>query len=166
MNKLFYKTFKDKNKINKILTQISQNTNNSRFSIKQFQKYLSLNNILWKAICNENDEIFALACLEYKKENNLNICYLAEIQTIIKGYGKKLLQCIIKKEKYDIFYLLVDPTANETLLSWYKQFDMKEIHIEKSIYGTHTTFLYKYNNNIKDENIQQFIKNIKNEFSE
>ena len=149
-----------------LLPSLAQNTNNQRFSTAQFEKYLSYDSgVSWVAVCDESDNIFALSCLEYQFEDNLSICFLSEIQTVIRGYGKELLTYILSQEDQDIIYLLVDPHADKSLLNWYRQFDLDEIKIEHSVYGGPVTFLYRVNGRIPERKINTFKQNLIDSFS-
>ena len=149
-----------------LLPSLAQNTNNHRFSTAQFEKYLSYDSgVSWVAVCDESDNIFALSCIEYHFEDNLSICFLSEIQTVIRGYGKELLTFILNQKDQDIIYLLVNPEADETLLKWYKQFHLDEINIEDSIYGGPITFLYRVNSKVPERKLNSFKQNIIDNFS-
>ena len=149
-----------------LLPSLSQNSNNPRFSLAQFEKYLSSDSgVSWVAICDGDDHIFALSCLEYQFEDNLSICFLSEIQTVIRGYGKELLTFILNQKDQDIVYLLVNPEADETLLKWYKQFHLDEINIDDSVYGGPITFLYRVNGRIPERKLNSFKQNIIDKFS-
>lgn len=149
-----------------LLPSLAQNTNNHRFSTAQFEKYLSYDSgVSWVAVCDESDNIFALSCLEYQFEDNVSICFLSEIQTVIRGYGKELLTFILNQKDQDIIYLLVNPEADETLLKWYKQFDLDEINIEDSVYGGPITFLYRVNGRIPEIKLNSFKQNIIDRFT-
>lgn len=140
-----------------LLPSLAQNSNNPRFSLAQFEKYLDFDSgVSWLAVCDENDHIFALSCLEYNFEDNLSICFLSEIQTVIKGYGKDLLTYILSQDDQDIIYLLVGPSADSSLLKWYRMFNMEEIEIEDSVYGTPLIILYRTTHKIPDNELNAF----------
>ena len=150
-----------------LLPSLAQNSNNPRFSLAQFEKYLSYDSgVSWVAICDGDDHIFALSCIEYQFEDNLSICFLSEIQTVIRGYGKELLTYILSQEDQDIVYLLVDPHADKSLLNWYKQFNLDEIKVPNSVYGGTSIFLYRVNGKIPERKINAFKQDIIDTFSD
>ena len=77
---------------------------NDRFNIEQFKKY---SNDKGDFICwLENDDLMAAAFIR-KNVLDINDTYINEVQTLKKGYGKKLISDIIKSNQiYYVFIIL------------------------------------------------------------
>ena len=133
---------------NEFMTLLKKSAiDNSRFNIEQFKKYSNDNG---EFICLiENGKLMSAA---YIKENTLGIndTYINEVQTLQRGYGKKLINEIIKSNNN--VWLMAEPDNSE-LVNYYKQFGLDEIVIPKSdsIYDVDTHCFYKFNNK-KDAN--------------
>ena len=117
------------------------NTNNSRYDSNQFTKLIGSNKI-WEMIDNK-----ALAVLDYNRLG-LQDYYLNEIQSFEKGYGKKLLQELIKK--YDILWFIADPSSDSNLVKYYEQFGLNEFVIEHTIWNKPVTAFYQGPSEIED----------------
>lgn len=107
-------------------------TNNQRYDSKQFEEYLSgekysNGKTLWYG-CFEDGECMSLAVL--KKYKNDGIILLAAFQSIIKGYGKPLLENILSRSKN--IWWCAEPEDGESLADYYRQFDVKEHLIKMS----------------------------------
>lgn len=106
---------------------------NKRFERFQFSKYFEFNdnNYNW-CILKENDEILAIALINdnipYK-----DYYYITEIQSLKKGYGKKLLEELFKK--YKKVWLMSNTVAGDSLMNFYRSLNLKEIIIPDSVYG-------------------------------
>jgi hypothetical protein len=105
---------------------------NKRFERIQFSKYLEFggDNYNWCVLKN-NDEPLAVALLNDNTPFK-DYYLIAEIQTLKKGYGKILLQEIIKQ--YKKVWLMANTTAGEDLLNYYRSLKLNEIVVPESVY--------------------------------
>lgn len=109
------------------------NDKSDRWQRCQFEKYLSSN----KGIDSEDKSMFYGL---FDGRRCLALCYLnkvpdgfilvAEVQCVVKGYGKVLLEHVFAKA-HDC-WLAADPTGGESLLAYYRQFGLKEFGMKKS----------------------------------
>ena len=122
---------------------------NPRFAAQKFtEQYARWNrdlfpSMIWYGLF-DGDSCKALSLLE--KDRN-GIILLVEIQSLVKGFGKILLDEILQKASN--FWLAVDPNSGETLVEWYRQFDLLKEHIvNHSIWadGNEQHFFYKSSN--------------------
>lgn len=104
--------------------------NNPRYSRTNFTKYFGQDNIKWCTL-SINTEIVAIAAVE---ENNPfdGYVYINDIQTLIKGYGRTLLDEIFNN--YKKVWLMADVTAGEDLLNYYRSLKLHEMVVPDSIY--------------------------------
>ena len=121
----------------------STKTDNKRYDRAQITKYLkSGDDIEFVALFNEfPKECLAMAVLQFDKANAED-CYVCEIQSFAKGFGKKLLLDIMKYQKN--LWLMANVTAGQKLLDFYrdKDFNFNEYCIQDSVYGCPATFFY------------------------
>lgn len=98
-------------------------TDNKRFSKTQFSKYFKVNSINWCILCNRDENLAIAAVLDNDPFNGHY--FIAEIQRLKRGYGKTLIEEIVKR--YRKVWLMSDPSASDELLGYYRGLDMKEI---------------------------------------
>ena len=109
--------------------QFKNYTNNKRFNSEQFSKYFDEKckcQKIWYG-CFKNNKLMALSLLKKIPEN---FVLLAEFQTIVKGYGKLLLDDILSKSNN--IWWCADPTGGESLVDYYRQFGLEEQLIKMS----------------------------------
>ena len=131
------------NKMTEILD--STTIENRRFDRSQFTKYLNGNderNLELVGLFSEfPTECLAMAVLafDFAKADD---CYICEIQSFKKGYGKELIQKLMKYQKK--LWLHADITASESLLDFYRDPDFKfeEYVIPNSKYDCPIHFFY------------------------
>lgn len=121
-----------------------KNVENKRYDCKQFSKLFG-SNIIWYGYI-EDESLKSLVALDYNRLG-CNEYYINEIQSFEKGFGKKLLMDLFNH--FSKVYLLVDPSANNGLLGYYKQFHLKEINLYSSIWDKDICVMYKGDNELK-----------------
>ena len=83
---------------------------------------------MWYGCFDETKKCLALAVL--KKYRNDGVILLAEVQSIIKGYGRPLIENILARSRN--IWWCVDPDGGESLVEYYRQFAASEYLIKKS----------------------------------
>ena len=111
-----------------ILEHVEEVTNNNRFMLCQFEKYIDKSDILWYG-CFENSHCMALAAL--KKYVDDRVILLAEVQSIIKGYGKSLICSILSNFK-NVWWCADPLNGDKNLVKYYQQFNVKQYLIKMS----------------------------------
>ena len=106
---------------------------NKRFERVQFSKYFEFDsdNYNW-CVLSSKDENLAIALINDNTPYD-DYYYISEIQSLKKGYGKKLLEELFKK--YKKVWLMSNTTAGDSLLNFYRSLNLKEIIIPNSVYG-------------------------------
>ena len=145
-----------------IMDDIPSYLNNERYSRKRFEKYLSSK----KSIdAKSRSDFFGLFD---KSGRCLSMCYInygipvgfvliAEIQSIVHGYGKPLLEKLF--EMFDNIWLAADPAGGENLLKYYRQFGMDEVKLDYSKWvDGPETFFYVATGGEDEETILNYIK--------
>lgn len=114
---------------------------NRRYNRLQFDKYIGIDNLIFCGIF-ENRECRAMAVLDTDKPSGH--IYVAEYQAFVSGgFAARLLIDIIKR--YSQVWLMADPTADISLIEYYrqKQFKFLEYVLPNSIWGPAHFFLYE-----------------------
>ena len=130
---------------------------NPHYDRMQFMKYLDkTSSVKYECVgCfDKHTKIcLAIAILDYNVAN-ANDCYICEIQSFQKGFGKWLIQQILKNKTN--VWLMANPGIDE-LLTFYRDlaFNLKEHVVENSIYDTPTHFFYQATQ--LEEKILQYI---------
>lgn len=118
-----------------LIDQFEKYTNNERLDLNQFEKYFDERHQtqlqLWYG-CFKDGKCMALSVLKKIPEGFI---LLAEIQSVIKGYGKLLLEDVLSRSKN--IWWCADPTGGESLADYYRQFDVEE-HLIKMSKWTNT----------------------------
>ena len=109
---------------------------NSRFNKEQFEKLFGGKGVNWCVLATKEANVAIAAILEDYPFNGY--CYINEIQSLEKGYGKVLIDEIVKKFKK--VWLTADVSADEKLVDYYRQFDFEEIVIKKSVWDKEAHF--------------------------
>ena len=112
--------------------------NNLRFDKAQFEKHYDNKHKFYCLI--EDNKLMAAASI-FMNKLDLNDLYINEIQALQKGYGKKLIQELLKLKN---IWLMAEP-GNSILVDYYKQYNLKEFILNKndSIYNVDTYYFYK-----------------------
>lgn len=113
-----------------VLGGIREYTDNPRLDIAQFEKYLVDDGALatmWYG-CFEGGKCMALAVLKKYRDDGLAL--LAEVQSIIKGYGRPLIYDILSRSRN--IWWCADPDGGEGLVEYYRQFGLEEYFIKRS----------------------------------
>lgn len=102
-----------------ILAGIPERTDNARLNVVQFEKYLPSDGgtTLWYG-CFAGGSCASLAVLKRYRDDGLIL--LAEIQSILTGYGKPLLENILSRAAN--IWWCADPDGGERLADYYRQF--------------------------------------------
>lgn len=125
---------------------------NDRFNKKQFEKLFGMKGINWCVLATKEANVAMAAILEDYPFNGYY--YINEIQSLKKGYGKVLIDEIVKK--YKKVWLTADVSADEKLVDYYRQFDFEEIVIKKSIWNKEAHFFCTKDCDLKK--IEKFIQ--------
>ena len=136
-----------------LLREMPSYTDNPRLKMSQFEKYLADDGAfatLWYG-CFYNGKCMSLAVL--KKYHDDDVILLAEVQSIVKGYGRPLIENILARSRN--IWWCADPDGGKSLLEYYRQFGLKEYLIRKSkwVDGRPETAFYK----AKDPEAEQVI---------
>ena len=138
-----------------LLDEIEEYNENERFKREQFEKYLGSD----KAIDSEERSmyygLFSLdghcLALSYLNKTPGDCILVAQITCIVHGYGRDLLNDIIKRSK--AMWLAADPTASESLLEYYRTFGLEEVVLAHSKWagGREEHFFYKADGEQQDQ---------------
>ena len=152
-NMVFKKVPRDK--LVQLLDEIEEYNENERFDREQFEKYLGSD----KAIDSEERSmyygLFSLdghcLALSYLNKTPGDCILVAQITCIVHGYGRDLLNDIIRRSK--AMWLAADPTASESLLEYYRTFDLEEVVLAHSKWadGKAEHFFYKAGGEQQDQ---------------
>ena len=152
-NMVFKKVPRDK--LVQLLDEIEEYNENEQFKREQFEKYLGSD----KAIDSEERSmyygLFSLDghCLALSYLNKIpgDCILVAQITCIVHGYGRDLLNDIIRRSK--AMWLAADPTASESLLEYYRTFDLEEVVLAHSKWadGKAEHFFYKAGGEQQDQ---------------
>ena len=142
---------KEKIEETKLLTNLPKDTlenilyntkiSNERFNKEQFEKLFGDKDINWCVLATkETNEAIAAIKEDYPFNGYF---YINEIQSLEKGYGKILIEELIKK--YKKIWLTADVSADEKLVKYYRSFNFEELTIENSIWDKPAHFFYTKN---------------------
>ena len=104
--------------LNVILRDMPSYADNTRLKSDQFEKYLAADDAfatLWYG-CFENGSCMALAVL--KKYHDDGVILLAEVQSIVKGYGRPLIENILSRSRN--IWWCADPDGGKSLVEYYR----------------------------------------------
>ena len=105
---------------------------NSRFDIGQFEKYYGQDNISWCALFSEDGGCLSIAAIQMNHPFK-GYVYIAEIQTLKKGYGLPLLKHIV--DEFGKVWLMANTATEDTLVDYYRDTGLfQEIYIEDSVW--------------------------------
>ena len=120
----------NENEVVNIVSAMKSYSDNERLSTEQFTKYLDEHDTTHKKMwygCFKDGKCVSLSLLKKIPED---FVLLAEIQSIVKGYGKPLLEDILKRS-FNIWWCS-NPEGGEQLADYYRQFDVEEHLIRMS----------------------------------
>lgn len=173
------KTFRSKLKMNlhfrkvskksltRLLNRIDSYVDNPRYNRKQFEKYMystkgidSVSNSMYYGLFDSDGRCLALSYLN-KVPKEHNFILIAEIQSIIRGYGKILIENLLST--CDNIWWAADPEAKKTLIDYYRQFKrfgVKEKTLVESKFsknGKDETFFFKCSDDRHERVIRDYI---------
>jgi hypothetical protein len=151
------KTLKN-DKIKSFLDIAEKINNNPRFDRKQFENFKIDKNGPKFLVLENNNEYLALCVLQEFPEG---IMYLNEIQSLRKGFGKKLIQLLLNR--YQNIWWTAEYLSGEKLLNYYRQFDVKEYNIGPTKWSNGKDHYIFYKVDDKNESI---ILNIANSWKQ
>lgn len=132
--------------IPKLLDEIEGYYENERFERGQFEKYLFSE----KSIDAEDKSMFYVLfegkkCLALAYLNKVpeDFILIAQVSSVVRGYGKPLIENIIEMSKN--LWWAANPNGGEKLVDYYRQFGLKEVTFDnvKWVDGRSETFFYK-----------------------
>lgn len=87
--------------------------------------------------------------LSYLNKTPGDCILVAQVSCIVHGYGRDLLDDIIKRSK--TMWLAADPTAEKSLLEYYRTFGLEEVVLDHSKWadGKEQHFFFKTNDESK-----------------
>lgn len=137
------------------MDEVSGYCDNERFRKSQFLKYMSPSpqtdddgSSCFLGMFDDNGRCLSMAYLNKVPDGFILI---AEIQSIVRGNGKPLIEFIISKSAN--LWWMADPAGGESLLDYYRRFNLEEA----TIYGGKTAF-YKTDGPENKETILQFLR--------
>lgn len=88
--------------------------------------------------------------LSYLNKTPADCVLVAQISCISHGYGRDLLEDIISRSK--AIWLAADPTAEDTLLDYYRTFELEEVVLDHSKWadGKEEHFFLKADGELRD----------------
>lgn len=123
-----------RSRLMQLLDSIVTYNENERFKREQFEKYLRST----KAIDAEEKSMYYglfnidghCLALSYLNKTPDGCVLVAEIACVVHGYGRDLLNNIIRKSI--AMWLAADPNAEDSLLDYYRTFALEEVVLDHS----------------------------------
>ena len=113
-----------RDKLVSLLDEIEEYNENERFKREQFEKYLGSDKMIDSEEKSMYYGLFSLdghcLALSYLNKTPGECILVAQISCVVHGYGRFLLEDIIGRSK--TMWLAADPTAEESLLEYYRTF--------------------------------------------
>lgn len=137
-----------------LLDEIETYNESKRFKREQFEKYLGSDKMIDRKDKSMYYGLFSLDghCLALSYLNRVpDGCVLvAQISCVVPSYGRPLLQDIIDRSR--AMWLAADPTAEDTLLDYYRTFSLEEVVLDHSKWadGKEEHFFYKAEGELRD----------------
>ena len=134
---------------------------NARFQKNQFMKLVGDNDVEFVGLFTRDDKkCLSLAALRYGLASAGQMpddCYINEIQSFKKGYGKALLKRIL--ETQEKVWLCANPEQPKTLVDFYKQPDLglNEYVVEKSCWNDGAPAHFFYTDDCNEVALTEFI---------
>ena len=143
-----------KTDLKNLLDEIEKYNENERFSRVQFEKYLdSAKSIdaddksMYYGLFSTDGHCLALS---YLNKTPADCVLIAQISCVVPSYGRLLLQDIIDRSR--VMWLAADPTAEESLLEYYRTFGLEEVVLDHSKWadGKEAHFFLKADGELRD----------------
>lgn len=138
-----------------LLDEIETYNESKRFKRESFEKYLRSDKVIDREDKSMYYGLFSLdghcLALSYLNKTPDECILVAEIQCIVPGYGRILLQDIINKSC--AMWLAADPKAEDTLLDYYRTFGLEEVVLDHSKWadGKEEHFFFKANGKSREK---------------
>ena len=117
-----------------LLDDIKTYNESKRFKREQFEKYLGSDKMIDREDKSMYYGLFSLdghcLALSYLNKTPDECILVAQISCIVPSYGRLLLQDIINRS--NAMWLAADPTAEDTLLDYYRTFGLEEVVLDHS----------------------------------
>lgn len=137
-----------------LLDEIETYNESKRFKRVQFEKYLGSAKSIDADDKSMYYGLFSLdghcLALSYLNKTPADCVLVAQISCISHGYGRDLLKDIISRSK--AVWLAADPTAEESLLEYYRTFELEEVVLDHSKWadGKEEHFFLKAEGELRD----------------
>lgn len=122
------------NELMPLLDEIETYNENKRFKREQFEKYLGSDKMIDREDKSMYYGMFSLdghcLALSYLNKTPDECILVAQISCVVPSYGRLLLQDIINRSS--AMWLAADPTAEDTLLDYYRTFGLEEVVLDHS----------------------------------
>jgi len=151
----------------RIVSSISRRTDNERMDVGQFKKYYEDPKKRWFA-CFDGGKCMSLSVLKRMPQDAdlgiRDIVLLAEIQSIVSGYGKPLIEEILSR--YPNVWWAAEPDGGEELKEYYRQFvggrfGMKELKVRLSGWsGKPQSFFWRADDRNREKLIVGLLKSV------
>lgn len=123
-----------RNELVSLLDEIETYNENKRFKREQFEKYLGSDKMIDREDKSMYYGLFSLdghcLALSYLNKTPADCVLVAQISCVVPSYGRLLLQDII--DRSSAMWLAKDPTAEDTLLDYYRTFGLEEVVLDHS----------------------------------
>lgn len=117
-----------------LLDEIETYCESKRFKREQFEKYLGSDKMIDREDKSMYYGLFSLdghcLALSYLNKTPADCVLVAQISCVVPSYGRLLLQDIISRSH--ALWLAADPTAEDTLLDYYRTFGLEEVMLDHS----------------------------------
>lgn len=137
-----------------LLDDIETYNESKRFKREQFEKYLGSDKMI---DCEDKSMYYGLFSLDghclalsYLNKTPVDCVLVAQISCVVPSYGRLLLQDIIDRSR--AMWLAADPTAEDTLLDYYRTFGLEEVVLDHSKWadGKAEHFFLKADGELRD----------------
>lgn len=123
-----------RNELISLLDEIETYNQNKRFKREQFEKYLGSDKMIDSEDKSMYYGLFSLDghcfALSYLNKTPADCILVTQISCVVPSYGRLLLQDIINRSC--AMWLAADPTAEDTLLDYYRKFGLEEVVLDNS----------------------------------
>ena len=148
-----------------LLDDIDTYYESPRWDRSQLEKYLSSSKSIddeehsaYFGLFRANDD--SCLALAYLNKVPDGFILIAQVNSVVKGYGRKLIDVISGKASN--LWLAADPAGGETLLEYYRTFDcFKEIRLKHSkwVAGQPESFFYKTSDAEREDELVDWLRN-------
>lgn len=138
-----------------LLDEIETYNESKRFKREQFEKYLGSDKMIDREDRSMYYGLFSLdghcLALSYLNKTPADCVLVAQISCVVPSYGRLLLQDII--DRSGAMWLAKDPTAEDTLLDYYRTFGLEEVVLDHSKWadGKEEHFFLKANGKSREK---------------